>query len=177
MIAPDVDVWVGSSYGLTERKLMLLGESWWGETEPLKVAIERWAGDEQADATFSRLFNTCSGTRRENASYNERMAFWNSIAFYNFVQGSLGATRKSRPSSKQFQAAVPAFENVLHSLKPRGVWIIGRSQSEYSSPVLSRLKVPFEVVNHPSSGICHERFYGSWRTLLAKVSLPPVPMK
>lgn len=169
-MTPEVDVWVGSRYADSERRVMLLGESWWGDTEPLKGAIERWARDEQADATFSRLFNTCSGTRREQASYDERMAFWSSIAFYNFVQGSLGATRKSRPSSKHFQAAVPALEKVLHSLKPKGVWIVGLGQSKYSGPVLRRLNVPFEVVNHPSSGICHAKFHGSWTTLLAKVS-------
>jgi hypothetical protein len=56
------------------------------------------------------------------------------------------------------------------SLKPKGVWIVGLGQSKYSSPVLCRLNIPFEVVNHPSSGISHEKFHGSWTNLLAKVS-------
>lgn len=166
----DIDVWVGSKYPVSEHRVIILGESWWGDMEPVSAAIERWAKDEQADATFSRLFNTCSGTRRERVSYDERMSFWNSIAFYNFVQGTLGATRKSRPSSMHYRSAVPALEKVLDSLKPKRVWIVGVGQSEYSSPVVRRLNIPFEVVRHPSSGISHERFVESWRSLLAKVS-------
>jgi hypothetical protein len=169
-MAPEIDVWVGSRYAQSELRLMVLGESWWGDTESLERAIEGWARDKQADATFSRLFNTCSGTRREQASYDERMAFWNSIAFYNFVQGSLGTTRKSRPSSKHFEAAMPAFEKVLLLWRPKGVWIVGLAQSKYSAPVLSRLNIPFEVVRHPTSGITHENFFGSWTSLLARVS-------
>jgi hypothetical protein len=169
-VIADVDVWVGSGYVAAERRVLILGESWWGDVERLGGAIERWARDEQADATFSRLFNTCSGKRRERASYNERMAFWNSIAFYNFVQGSLGATRKSRPSRMHFTSAIPALEKVLKSLKPTCVWVVGVGQSEYSSAVLQQLNIPFEVVRHPSSGISHENFYGSWRNLLARVS-------
>jgi len=67
-------------------------------------------------------------------------------------------------------AAVPALEKILHWLKPKGIWIIGRGQSKYSGPILEQLNIPFEVVNHPSSGISHERFFGSWTALLAKVS-------
>jgi hypothetical protein len=169
-VAGEIDVWVGSNYAASVPNVMILGESWWGDLESLGDAIERWARDKQADATFSRLFNTCTGTRRERASYNERMSFWNSIAFYNFVQGSLGPTRKSRPSSKDFQSAVPALEKVLKSLKPTCVWIVGLGQSEYSMPVLRRLNIPFEAVRHPSSGIAHDAFHGSWKGLLARVS-------
>ena len=166
----DIDIWVGLNYAAAERRVMILGESWWGELERLAGAIERWARDEQADATFSRIFNTCSGTRRERASYDERMAFWNAIAFYNFVQGSLGATRKSRPSGTQFKSAMPAFEKVLKSLSPTCVWIVGVGQSKYSSTVLRQLNIPFEVARHPSSGVSHEKFHGSWRSLVARIS-------
>jgi hypothetical protein len=169
-VTPETDAWVGSSYSASELRIMVLGESWWGGVESLSSAIERWARDQQADATFSRIFNTCSGRRRERASYQDRMAFWNSIAFYNFVQGSLGATRKSRPSADHFRSAVPALVKILQALKPQCVWIVGLEQSKYSSPVLRKMNIPFEVVRHPSSGVRHEEFEGSWKSLLAKVS-------
>lgn len=155
---------------------MILGESWYGEVEPLAMYVPRWASGEINDSMFARLFNTASGWHTERATPQQRLDWWNGIAFYNFVPGTVGASRSDRPTTQMFAAARDPLASVLYKFRPRGVWIIGKGQAEYSADVVSRFGSEYEVSPHTASyGLRSADLAASWHRLLEKVRVSPRP--
>jgi hypothetical protein len=172
--APLVDVWTGENYERTADRIMILGESWYGDIEPLATYVPRWAGSEINDHMFSRLFNAASGSHTDHATHKQRLDWWNGIAFYNFVPGSVGASRSDKPSIAAFEAAREPLTSVLERLCPRGVWIIGKGQAEYSAEVVRRFGSAYEVTPQTSSyGLSTAALAGSWHRLLEAVRALP----
>lgn len=160
------DVWLGRDYHLPEHRVLILGESWYGEVEALETFIPKWAARQLTDATFSRLFNACSGARAETATEGERLDWWHRVAFYNFVTGTVGDTRSSRPTRAQYEAARAPLAAVLAELRPAGVWVLGKEQSAYSAPVITDHGTVYEVAPHPTSyGVRSEVLCSSWRAI------------
>lgn len=165
-----MDVWVGSNYEPSAERILVLGESWYGDVEPLVDFIPRWARGGVIDNTFSRLFNAASGFHTERATPSQRLGWWNGIAFYNFVPGTVGAARSDRPTRAAFRAAQAPLTAVLDRLRPRGVWIIGKEQAEYSAEVVRRFGAAHEVTPHTASyGLSTATLAGSWARLLESV--------
>jgi hypothetical protein len=165
-----MDVWIGSGYSQSANRILVLGESWYGDVEPLAVYVPRWVRGEVIDNTFARIFNAASGCHTESASQEQRTAWWNSIAFYNFVPGSVGASRSDRPSPAAYIAAAGPLAVVLDQLRPRGVWILGKGQAEYSVGVVERSGIACEVSTHPTGyGVRSEELKGSWAKLSQRV--------
>ncbi len=173
------DVWCGANYEAAENGILVLGESWYGEEpSPLPVNLEpyirRWvsATKEGRDYTFSRIFNSSSARRAYQAKPDERLRFWDSIAFYNFVPGTLGYERSNRPKKQDFENAVYVFEYVLDELSPKGVWILGKEQVEHSMPSVCTRGIEFEKIQHPASrGLSREDLRISWAKLAVKVAI------
>jgi hypothetical protein len=173
-----MDVWIGDKYECESDRVLILGESWYGDVEPLVLYVPRWARGEINDSTFSRLFNAASGLHTERATYEQRVDWWNAIAFYNFVPGTVGASRSDRPSEAAFAAARTLLTVVLDKLRPRGVWIIGKGQAEYSAEVVRRFGSVFEVTPHTASfGLRSADLAASWHRLLEKVRASPLVEK
>lgn len=168
--ASPMELWVGDNYERGADRIMVLGESWYGDVEPLALYVPRWARGEINDSMFSRLFNAGSGSHTEHATHRQRLEWWNGIAFYNFVPGSVGTSRKDRPSAAAFAAAREPLTAALGRLRPRGVWIIGKGQSEYSADVVRRFGAAYEVTAHPASyGLSSAALVASWTKLLERV--------
>jgi len=146
-----LNIWIGKNYCDSSQRILVLGESWYDELVSLPDYINGWAAGKPVDATFSRIFNSGSGSHTSRADYAERIEFWNSIAFYNFVLGSVGPTRKYRPTKSHYETAQPQLRVVLNQYKPLGVWILGTGQAEYSAPIMAELNIPYETVPHPTS--------------------------
>jgi hypothetical protein len=157
------DVWLGTQYGLSGQRILVLGESWYGGLEPLSTFIPRWARKEERDYTYSRLFNACSGHHTSKASAAARLAWWQTIAFANFVEGSIGPTRDTRPSRAQFSAAAIRLPLLLTELMPTVVWILGIEQSGHSQPVISSAKIAIVTSPLPAAyGIRTSRLQSDW---------------
>ncbi len=168
-----MDVWIGEGYERAAKRILVLGESWYGEVEPLCAFVPRWATGELRDAMLSRLFNAASGLHTERASIEQRLAWWNGIAFYNFVPGSVGASRSDRPSDAAFRAARAPLGLVLERLRPDGVWIIGKGQAAYSAGVVEEFGAVHEVTAHTASyGLSSAELAGSWAKLCQRVRAP-----
>ena len=156
----DHDIWVGSSYQENHPKILILGESDYGDTPPLKDYIPQWLGGEPRDPTFARISNAFAGSI-------PRPQFWSQIAFYNFVPGKVGEKRVHRPTIAAYVGAKPILNEVLSLLKPDGVLILGIEQSEYSQPVVQKFGVAHVVSPHPASyGLKNERLTTAWDDLI-----------
>jgi hypothetical protein len=165
-----MDVWIGDNYARSANRILVLGESWYGDVEPLAVYVPRWARGEINDSMFSRLFNAASGLHTERATHAQRLAWWNGIAFYNFVPGTVGKSRSDRPGRAVFIAARDPLAAVLDRLRPQGVWIIGKEQAEHSADVVRLFGAACEVTAHTASyGLSSAALATSWAKLLQSV--------
>lgn len=66
--------------------------------------------------------------RPEGADSSEdREAFWQSIAFYNFIQEPVGeVARQESPTPEMWQRAVEPFRSVIADLEPQGIVVLGK---------------------------------------------------
>lgn len=166
-----IDLWLGSDYGLACNGIFVLGESTYGEAPPLVQYIPTWIRREVRDTTFARIFNAFSGRHTSRASVAERDAFWQSIAFYNFVTRSVGPTRRHRPTETDYRSARPSLATVLQQHLPAGVIILGTEQATYSAPVVREVGIPSVTTRHPTSyGLRTCILTQAWEELRAKLA-------
>ena len=150
------NIWIGSAYQATKPKILILGESDYGDTPPLKEYIPQWLDKKHRDHSFARISNTFGNSA-------PRSEFWSQIAFYNYVPGMVGETRNDRPTRKAYELAQPVLAEVLNLLNPDGVLILGIEQSEYSEPVVQNHGVTYGVSPHPASrGLKNDRLTAAW---------------
>jgi hypothetical protein len=82
--------WIGDGYKNGFRsglKLLILGHSHYADDEP--DATEKWTGkhiEEKPSEFWIHVEQVISGERLDN---DGRRAFWNNVAFSNFIQQSL----------------------------------------------------------------------------------------
>lgn len=199
--------WIGENYfstGILGKKILLLGESHiCGEgchdcgdlnehlncNEFTNNVIKYFFNYKIGEGEFDYWMNTY--TKFGNVLYNKSLSpedtvtFWNSIAFYNYVQYSTNQARVS-PLYKEFKKSETAFFEVLQSIKPDLVFVWGErlweqlpTNGEYGEEILienvkgGRLyyytidekKIPIYMINHPSSSA----FNYSWHPYMNKV--------
>lgn len=152
-------IWIGSRYA--DRKILVLGESWYGDYVGDLVTddgyVRAYLDGRQADAMYTRM---------ANASGLGKQAFWQGIAFTNFVQ-RVGDTRDCRPTPAEYRQARERLDRLLQTLSPCGVWILGIGQSEYSAPIIREAGIDLEVSAHPTSyGLSNAVLGASWRALV-----------
>jgi hypothetical protein len=125
--------WVGDRYdsgGLLGVRTLVLGESHYGESEDAssqvtRGVVQQWAMEKRS-AFFTKvaklLLNLPAG---HWLSDETRAAFWHSVAFYNYVQEFPGASARIRPTEAMWQAARPAFFEMLNRLRPAAIIVLG----------------------------------------------------
>jgi len=169
-----MNCWIGTEYHGGNR-VLILAESWYGDEEPLSDYILRWAAGDQQDTLFASIYNALSGRRRERSTPIERLDWWQSVAFYNFVPGSLGATNEQRPTDAQFRASCDPLANALKFIDPSGVWLLGLGHAEYSRPVVESFGSVHRAVRHPRSGVSAKALKTSWDLLNAEAAIAKKP--
>jgi len=128
---------------------------------------------------FGNVFNN------KNLSAEETISFWDSIAFYNYVQYSTDQARVS-PLNVEFKKSSIAFFEILQSIKPDLVFVWGErlweqlpNNGEYGAEItienvkggrlyyytINEKKIPIYMVNHPSSS----SFNYSWHPFMKNV--------
>jgi hypothetical protein len=126
--------WIGSNYekgGCWGKRVLVLGEShytkMYTDTPPelttsyTRHIIQLYAVQKN-DIFYAKVRNlilrgltlptNCYGTEKQ------RQFFWNSIAFYNYVQEYVGTKPKQRPNADAWERSKPGFWEVLEKLKP-----------------------------------------------------------
>lgn len=159
------NIWIGDNYQRSALKILILGESWYGEDKSLAIAIREWASGEK-DATFRRIFKAARGKDSKNATEEEKLEFWHSISFYNFID-SVGPTRQYRPTAKHYESAKLRLVSVLMDYKPKAVWILGKGQALHSKSIITDFGMRAVVTAHPTSfGLKNKDLADSWNELL-----------
>lgn len=170
--------WIGPSYG-TEiwRRLLVLGESHYDTNEPPErftcdVVQRVVSGHDHGYRTrlftkIARLFLRAS--ERLDTSRQACRGFWESVAFYNYVQDYLPRVR-SRPTPAQWSAASVPFEEVLGIHKPDAVVVLGAELGRHVSSHIagSRSQIRIGIINHPASvGWTYAKWMPQVRQLIA----------
>lgn len=161
-----IDIWIGSKYDASDKRILVLGESTYGSDPALADYIPMWIRREARDTTFARIFNAFSGLHTSSADDGSREEFWSKIAFYNFVTRSVGPTREHRPTDADYRLAEAPLEAVLRKILPSGVVILGKGQAQYSEPVMRRLGIASVTAPHPTSyGLRTKILTDAWNQL------------
>lgn len=126
---------VGEHYqeGFKGKKVLVLGESHYDvsndEKDITKIVIQRFQEYQLGKGeSFAHWMNTFTKFARsfdnKELEGNQVADFYDSVAFYNYVQESLDESRKS-PTKEQFANSEKAFFEVLEELQPDVIIVWG----------------------------------------------------
>lgn len=108
--------------------IMVVGESHYSD-EPLYPEFTREVVGKMLDGSWRPWMNFFTRTvgvfQGEWSSRELRRKFWSSSVFYNYVQESVGAYARMRPTEEMWRKAAPAFEEVLIQFEPGFVLVLG----------------------------------------------------
>lgn len=161
--------WVGSQYaeGFFGLRILLVCESHYGDkkherpTATPEIVKALALGEKHPKATgklrrhphFTKIMSAVKNVRKSFSS-EQKNEFWNSVAYYNFLQEFIRDTRV-HPPKDAWGRGESAFTEVLDVLAPDLiVCLSARNGSRIRSLAGS---VPVAVVNHPSSRFAYSR--------------------
>lgn len=132
MTAIVFEPWRGNHYEAAPfgKKLLILGEShypWAGTPINHMRLLTQQCVQEQLNGGKPYQFwtNIAATVLGHLPKPSEKETFWNSVAFYNYIQSSVGDGPRMRPTREQWQAAWAPFTEVLEILKPKVVIALG----------------------------------------------------
>jgi hypothetical protein len=176
--------WCGFEGG---PRLLILGESHYDDDDPDKSLTQRLTR-EYAEGKWRHRFwtMTMQVVAGRDKTEIDRMRFWQSVAFYNFIQEFVGSRPRTRPSAEAWLSANHPFEAVLEALRPQALLVLGVAlwdnlpnlggregpmlrarelppRESWVYPLPESSKVLATPINHPSSGIGWE----TWHPIVA----------
>ncbi|MBI4882203.1 MAG: hypothetical protein HY812_21455 [Planctomycetes bacterium] len=124
--------YVGPKYGRSNPyggRLLVLGESHYvGESGVRRASLTELVVQEYLAGEYASRFLTMVGQLihgSRDICDEDKKAVWQSIAFYNYIQSSVGRRPRMRPRAKQWDAAQTPFLAVLRVLRPAGIVVLG----------------------------------------------------
>lgn len=162
--------WVGLNFerGFRGLRILLVCESHYGNkqherptvTPEIIKALALGERHPQATGKLGRkkhfsLIMAAVQNVRQRFSDAQRCEFWNSVAYYNFLQEFLPTSRVT-PSSDLWKRSEKAFSEVLAVLVPDLIICFSKRNGDRIRYLAGR--VPVAVVNHPSSHFSYSKF-------------------
>ncbi|MNS49445.1 hypothetical protein D3C72_820530 [compost metagenome] len=124
--------WVGPGYedGIGGLRILVLGESHyiqpeWDAGDRMTIQAVEENGLRKRHPFFTKVAKLVLD-RRDHITDDERRQFWNSVAFYNYVQESVGLSPRDRPTDVMWASAGPAFLSQLAELRPHCMIVLGQ---------------------------------------------------
>ncbi|MGA3172549.1 MAG: hypothetical protein ABSE62_16225 [Chthoniobacteraceae bacterium] len=125
--------WRGENYdiGRSGKRILILGESHYNWDSNYRIEddpeVTKRIIKEQIDETFTAKFwtNIAIMFLGKKPTPEEKRDFWHSVAFYNYVQYSAGEKPRIAPGADKFENSEPAFYEVLDTLKPQLLVVLG----------------------------------------------------
>ncbi|WP_041608898.1 hypothetical protein [Thiomonas arsenitoxydans] len=123
--------WVGGAFeeGLWGRRTLILGQSHyqWDSDVPVTADLTRQCIEEQRSgedsvAHWTKIAMVAIG---HAPTLDEKRRFWDSVAYANFIQESVGHGPRVGPKSEMIEAAKEPFLATLEVLRPDVVWVLG----------------------------------------------------
>lgn len=111
--------------------LLVLGESHYGvdnnDKKITEKVVKEWVFENKCKYPFFDNISSVLMADGQSAwSSEKRSKIWNQIAFYNFVQVSVGCNGQHRPTKEMFKDSYGAFLEVLKKLNPTHIWVCGK---------------------------------------------------
>ena len=148
--------WVGPLYwseGVDGVRLLILGEAHYGtkevETRDFTQRMVREWGQGERMKFFTMIQQL---VQRRDAGYvtdEERRAFWDHVAFYNYIQEFTGEEARIRPTGAMWATAEACYLETLEELKPHVVVALGTDLAAHLPEPRGDIQVL--KVQHPSS--------------------------
>lgn len=124
--------WVGDNYGETSRwgvPLLLVGESHYEDEGPTpqltQQCVEAHIRGDRKEDYWTNILNTV-GSSYESSMEEDRRAFWDSLAFYTYVQEMVGAGPDDHVTRAMWREAESPFMDVIRELEPGCILVFGR---------------------------------------------------
>ena len=124
--------WVGANYQARQlfgKRVLIVGESHYNEDGIYDDNLTSKCVDqfelrgETSNRTYRMIPPALLGKFSTNdLSRDERVKFWNGVAFYNYIQEIVHDGPGGKRTNKQWSDAVAPFYEVIETLKPE--WII-----------------------------------------------------
>jgi hypothetical protein len=120
--------WKGKQYGRSRLgRLLVLGESHHGNDPAPNwtvEVVEEYIANKDSQPWFRTFTNI--GLAVAGSAYWElgRLEFWNSVAFYNYVQEPVPGPRQA-PTHEMFARSEPGFFEVVSALRPSHILALG----------------------------------------------------
>lgn len=183
--------WIGNNYergGVFDRRILILGESHYGTendnwfNENLTIlSIQQKIGEAEGDPTFyKKAFHTniFKAFNEKPDSNENKIEFWHSVAYFNYVQGSVGEKPRERPKKDKWNLSFSSVKKTLDLLKPEIIVVLGYTLWEniwekfdfeiYEKTTFNknhnvhRLKLEYSplmfCIKHPSAGFSSDYF-------------------
>ena len=157
MKEPYFKPWIGENYESSKPRILILGESHYSSNPDEKPdftqgIVAYWALGGKGNRFFTTIAKVVSEKPHEWMRPNDKEAFWQSVAFYNFIQEIVGKEARIRPTEQMWQNAQEPLKNVLTNLSPEIVVVLGKALRGYTEPILSSYS---EIIScywtHPSA--------------------------
>lgn len=119
--------WRGLRYDASRWRgvrLLLLGEShYFDENENATIRWTRNYIEGGPGSFWTRVMQIVTG---KHHSEIDRVAFWNDVGFYNYVQESVGEGARIRPTTQMWENAQTPFWQTLRELTPTHLLVLGK---------------------------------------------------
>jgi len=130
--------WIGNNYekgGIFNKKILILGESHYGTDENswfnedlTRLSIQEKIGEANGDSIFhKKAFHTkiFKAFNLKPATNENKIKFWHSVAFFNYVQISAGDKPRKRPKKEHWEISINPVKKTLDILKPDIIVVLG----------------------------------------------------
>lgn len=124
--------WIGKDFargGLWGKRILVLGESHyqWDKDIPLTQDLTIECITEQMKGVYKKQFwtNIAITFLNRHPSIEEKNKFWNSVAFYNYVQSNVGFGPRIRPTPELWAKSSVPYLEILNELQPNCIIVLG----------------------------------------------------
>ena len=136
--------WIGNEYykgGVFKKKVLILGEAHYCElprdcqggclpgiknscnTMTIQVIKDQLSENGKNYAIFTKLAKLF--LEKECIDVNDKISFWNSVAFYNYIQTTVSDKARVAPTNEMFSISVKPFHEVMDKLEPDFLLVLG----------------------------------------------------
>lgn len=132
--------WIGTQFGsadshISSKRLLVLGESHHAEEHPIGAIVPNMTRDVfdmyrsgpwyRWMRTFDNIAAAVTGRRKADLGAAGVRAFWDEVAFYNYVPVVAASAARQRPSPAHFGRGEEPFRRLLAELHPGAVIVCG----------------------------------------------------
>jgi hypothetical protein len=150
--------WIGKEYFSQTPKILVLGESHYfkedqKDVENFTIRVVESLGLrlEGRHKFFTIIAKILSDKPHDWLSDEASKDFWQKVAFYNFIQSSVGNNSRIRPTAEMWENSGQTFKKVIKDLEPGIVVVLGRELGANVKPMVKDLDCIFCYWTHPST--------------------------